>query len=847
MKNSIIIVFLLVAISLTAQKVTIGNSSIRRVLSFDGTVWRTVQFSGAGNKTIAVSKSEEFNILPFNSNRSFSISDFMAAKKPFSYVHGDTSFLEVQYKPKPAIANLEAVPRSLTVQYFVIKDQKVIRKKIILDYDKPSVVDRLEVERFVVEEKAAGGGRGEPVFVNDTWFLGLEYPAGYSRHTDGNTPASYSRYYDKVGNYSFISLDGRDIEPNAAKGMIRLMHFPGYTKMENNGINKIYSKTAVIGVAQQGYDAEYAFMQYLSTIWKSPRSFLHYNNWFEPKAKDLSGDGLIDIWKEFRNAITPYGVRMDAMVVDDGWQNRQSVWDPLPKFFPNGFDDVRKLSDKLHAEGTGFGLWLSINGYVNDIDWGKAQGYKEAERNSYFKHYGRYYSLSDTAYKNEVVKKIPAIIAKSNAVYYKHDFNQLCDLSDSTGHPPTDRHGHEANLDAAIDVLLATKMQNPKIYQNLTNWIWFSPWWLMYADYLWMLAGDDGTNGNWPEISTRAMATTDRDTYIWRMFGNKADHPLVPISRLMTHGIVKTSNGRMESKEDNLQDWTDYVLMHYGRGTLLKEWYISPQVMSADQWKALCIVHNWAGKHQAELINTVFVGDRPDEGHAYGYIGWAKEKAVLVARNTNAATQKLIIPFNKQMQFYASKGQQYKATVVYPYRSAYPGLFISGKDIVIEMPGYSTMAFEFEKGKAVAVPNSQENIKFTTAKNSATTIKTVITIPADVEGQCDLLLIGFPDLPVVTINGDSVKPKRTSKAKLNNFSNYAKEGMKSEKAKDWKMIAVDLLPYAGKKIEIEYNRTEGFESHILAEQKINNQTKQTAGQDLWFIGNGRRRNTIQLF
>ncbi len=836
MKSIILAVLITVPSLLHAQPtVVLKNDLISRTFTFDGKAWRTTEFSNIkGDKRLAV-KSEEVNILPMHGDKTYSISDFYVLWEPARFTRGDTSFVVIDYKPQTKSDDL---PQDLRIKYYAVKGQPYTRKTITLVYKKFATVDRLEVEHFITDKKAEGGGRGEPVFINDQWFTGLEYPAGYSRHTDGNTPKDYSRYYEKVGNYSYIDLEGRDIEPNAQKGLVRLMHFPGFT----NQLFNIESKTAVMGVVQERETASTAFMHYMTTMWKAPRSFLHFNNWFEPQAKDLKGDGLLNIWRSFKEAITPYGVKMDAMVADDGWQDRKSIWEPSGQYFPNGYADVKVLSERLSNEGVGFGLWLSLNGYTNNIDWGVEHGYKEAKRNGYFSQYGRNYSLSATKYKTEVLEKIPAIAKQVNALYYKHDFNVLSDTDEGNNHPATDRHGHEATLDATIEILLATRKMNPGIYQNLTNWVWFSPWWLMYSDYLWMLAGDDGTNGNWPEISTRAMASTDRDTYIWRMFGNPADRPLVPVSRLMTHGIIKNSRGMMESKEDNIQDWAEYVLMHYGRGTLLKEWYISPSVMKPEDWKALCTVDGWAKEHLGALTNTVFVGGRPDEGNAYGYIGWDDEKGVLVARNTQAASQKLIIPFDQSVGFKGITGQSYKGKVVFPYQDVYPVTFTSGKNIEIELPGYATMAIEFEKGKATSATKPVPQIRFT-INNGVVRVK----VPVDVKGRCDLLVIGRPESPSVKINGDMAKAQRSNKARLNNFAGYAKSGMPSEKAAAWTMYSFDLLLYAGKNITIEFSKTAGFESYILAERLVRTSEPVSGNNILWSVTNDTRRQTIRVF
>ncbi len=848
MKGILITIFLCAAATSFAQDLIIKNDKIQRILSFDGSVWRTTALADrAGKLTLAV-KSEEFHILPMGSTQGFSIGDFVVVDKPRAFQSGDTSFVQIDYEPKSAIKDKPDVPAKVNINYFAIKGESHLRKTITLQFSGKATVDRMEVERFIVNTAARGGGRGEPVFIGNQWFTGLEYPAGFSRHTNGNLPADYTRHYEKVGNYSFIDLEGRDIEPAGTPGMVRLMHFPGFAVTADSLHFNIKSKTSVFGFATSNSSVENAFMQYLSTVWKAPRSFLHYNNWFEPKAKDLKGDGLVNIWREFKAATSPFGVKLEAMVVDNGWQDRKSVWEPLPKFFPGGWPDVKALTQKLKREGVDFGFWLSLNGYVNDIDWGIRNGYREAIPNEYFKRYGRYYSLSAPKYKEAVLRQVPFIIKETGAVYYKHDFNQLSDSGEGNGHPATERHGHEANLDAAIEVLLATRKIKPDILQNLTNWVWFSPWWLMYSDYLWMLAGDDGFNANWPEISTRAMGSTDRDTFIWRMWGNSNDRPLVPISRLMTHGIIKTSDGRMESKEDNLQDWLEYVLMHYGRGTLLKEWYISPSALKPDDWKALCTVDNWAKENRSMLNNMVFVGGRPDEGNAYGYIGWDKDKGVLVARNTRAEKQKLVIPFDASTGFHQKHGENYIATVTFPYQDSYPATFKSGGVMEIELPGYATMAFSFQKGKPKAATKMPEAIIFTSATGQTTGIQSVVSVPSDVKERCDLLLIGYPEVPVVKIDGVMVLAKRSSKAKLNNFARYAKAGMISDKARDWTMQSIDLTPYKGRKITISYDKKGGFESHILAERQVKPVSLQVSGKNLlWPVTNDTRRETIRLY
>ena len=107
-------------------------------------------------------------------------------------------------------------------------------------------------------------------------------------------------------------------------------------------------------------------------------------------------------------------------------------------------------------------------------------------------------------------------------------FHALCDLTDNTGHLPTDRHGHEASVDCELALLKLERELNPEIYQNVTNWIWFSPWWLAHTNNLWMLSNDTGEFAGLPEISSLVRAAAYRDVHLYKIFSDPQTRPLVP-------------------------------------------------------------------------------------------------------------------------------------------------------------------------------------------------------------------------------------------------------------------------------------------------------------------------------
>jgi len=828
---SVVLVLSLPAIA-APPTVQIGNELAKRELTFDGHAWRTTKFT-CGTESLAT-QSDEFHIRLMD-DREWTVADFQAEGEPVSSKDGKTSILTIRYKwPDKAP---EGAPEAVIVRYTTTPGEAWTRKTIALVFPGEATVDRLEVERFSVTGEATRGGRGEPVFLADRWFFGLEYPAGHSRHTDGNTPLPDKHHYEMTGNYSFVDLDGRDKDARARAGLIRLFHFPGYA-VKSGEKWQIISKTAVAGGGGRVPVID-QFNVYLKTIEKADRSFTHYNNWFDPAGKSLKGDNFLNIYRDFVKATKPYGVKIDAMVPDDGWQNRQSIWEPTPRDFPGGFPDLVKLSDSLRKEGTSLGLWLALDGTNTDVKWGETQGYVKAKANKYFSQYFAHYSLSHPLYHAALEKQLVRLAGEGKVGYFKHDFNHLSDIGEGNSHPPTDRHGHEANVDAMISLLKATRAANPAVYQNLTNWMWFSPWWLMHGDALWMLAGDDGANGNWPELSVRNMATTDRDTFLWRMWGDPADHPLVPISRLMTHGIILNERRQLESPGDGVREWADHVMMYYGRGIQMKEWYITPKVATPEHWKALGTIHRWAEKNFKALANTRFVGGRPDEGHVYGYIGWDGNHGVLVTRNPSAETQTLTIPFN------STSGQrlEFHSRVVFPYHDASSKTWWTGEDIQIEVPGYQTLALEFDPGRALSKDDTLSALAVKAEKTEV-----VLTLPADSAGRAEILVIGYPNLPEVKINGAVVEPKLTSKAKLNPFPGYARAGMPSDKARAWTMATYDIKAFAGKEVRLSLGGADEqakAEAWLLVERQGHDAS--FPEQDVpWAIDANLRRQTVCL-
>jgi hypothetical protein len=817
--------------------IALDNGLVRRELAFDGHAWRTVAFARANGASRLSVTSDEFHVLLFD-DTALTVADYEADGVPRLERDKRDVGLVVAYRRRKGRPYAASAPTRVSIRYSARHGEPYLRKRVVLAMPPEAEVDRLEVERFATEAPAERGGRGEPVFIGGTWFVGVEYPGAHARHTDGNTPRAGSRRYDAVGNYSHIDLEGRDVDPRSTPGLVRLMHFPGRARRDGDDGWTIAGKTAVAGVGD-GEPMEMTFRDYLSTIRRPPRSFLNYNNWFDADAKALAGGRLLEVFRAFRQVLDPAGIRIDAMVPDDGWQDKRTLFELKAAHFPGGMADLSALGRALREEGTALGLWLPLSGYNQQLP----ETFPRAQPNAYFATFKPYYPLAFPPYREALTARVRALIRAGEVSYLKHDFNPLCDTAPNRGHPATDRHGHETELDAMLELLALERAENPDLYLNVTNWVWFSPWWLMQADALWMLAGDDGFNTNWPELAGRAMASTDRDTYISRMWGDARERPLVPISSLMTHGIIRNAQGRMGKPGDTLADWADHVVMHYGRGVALKEWYISPSSMSADEWKALVRMHRYGERQFGALVNSVFVGGRPDEGHAYGYVGWDGDKGVLVARNPKVRAQTLTVPIAAETLYRGRPAGPFRTRVVYPYRDEGPGVPAQAP-LAVTIPGYATMVLEIAPGKghgpvaAPAIPAVHRRAQ-----------RLTLEVPDEAMPRCELLVIGYPAGPAVRLGGTPAAPDRSGSGQPNGFARYARAGMVSETARPWSMASYDLQRFRGRRVEVAFDTSgaERFEAWWLLDRPVGAPPADEGPADEpWAIADGYRRQTIEL-
>ncbi|MGC8595549.1 MAG: hypothetical protein ACP5MI_08095 [Candidatus Kryptoniota bacterium] len=517
-------------------------------------------------------------------------------------------------------------------------------------------LDRLYVESIKFDRAEFSHGQfGQPVFFNDI-FLGLEYPTAEN------------------------VISGSEL---------RIGYVVGKTVVHNQYL----THKAIIGCSLSKATLESTFMKYIKTIEPNEvRPYLLYNSWYDLRNPAIAGNDSIGIMNEanvlrtitsFKKELyDKYQISLDAFVLDDGWDKYESFWGIDSSRFPEGFNSI---VDSLKSIKTKLGLWASpFGGYSNRdlrVNWGSKHGFETT---------GNFYCLAGTKYDSSFRNIMTHYAQEYQIGYFKWDGFLLACNESNHGHLPG-IYSREASVEAYINSMKSVRAVNPGIYLNITSGTWLSPWWLKYANCIWMQGEDYGYQENIPSVTERDKAITYKDVILWNNF--QKQHLLFPMANLMTHGIIKGRFNMLGGANESYQSFANEVMMYFGRGVSMWELYITPDKLSADEWKSIASAVKWARKNEDVLNTTRMILGNPEKRQPYGYLHVNDNKAIFLLRNPYVEKKDVSVKVDSRFNGLES-GVKYYVKVIYPYNLVLPNPVTYGDVIKISLDGYEVLAAE---------------------------------------------------------------------------------------------------------------------------------------------------------
>ena len=398
----------------------------------------------------------------------------------------------------------------------------------------------------------------------------------------------------------------------------------------------------VAGVAHTG-QMRRDFLAYIERERAHPyRTFLHYNSWydlgyFNPYDEASALDRVHAFDRELHQK---RGVTLDSFLFDDGWDSHASLWS-FNSGFPDGFTNVRKAAE---SAGAAPGVWMSPwGGYAGPkkdrVAYGTQQGF-EVVNNGFALSGPKYYAR----FRDVCLEMIR-----------KYGVNQF--KFDGTGNADAVFKGSDfdSDFDAAIHLIGELRKEKPDIYINLTTGTYPSPFWLMYADSIWRGGWDDHVAGVGP-FRERWITYRDADTYDEVV----KQGPLYPLNSLMLHGLIYAQKHK-HLDEDPGNDFRNEVRSYFGTGTQLQELYITPSLLTQQNWDDIAEAAKWSRTNAEVLKDTHWVGGDPAGLEVYGWASWSPKKAILTLRNPSDKPQTIAIDIQIAFELPPAASRDYAA------------------------------------------------------------------------------------------------------------------------------------------------------------------------------------------
>jgi hypothetical protein len=490
-------------------------------------------------------------------------------------------------------------------------DTNYIREEVTVKAMQQSIplarVILLDVNAFGAS--ISGNVKGSPITAGDgaspTWFFGFEHPLSECR----------------------VSFD------HASCWLERELPIP---------LGRSVTYSVVYGVAHTG-QLRRDFLKYIELERAHPyRTFLHYNSWYDLGYFDrYTEQGAVAVVQNFGEQLTKQrSVKLDSFLFDDGWDDPATLWKFNPGF-PNGLTKVSGIAAKYGASP---GIWLSPWG---GYDKPKEQRLVSAHAQGFETNEGGL-ALSGPKYYRYFRDTCLEMIEKYSVSQFKFD---------GTGNANEVIAGSEfdSDFDAAIHLIDELRAKKPDLYVNLTTGTYPSPFWLLYADSIWR-GGDDHSFAGVGSNRQRWITYRDSQTYRWVV----QDGPLFPLNSLMLHGMIFARYAERLNSDPN-HDFADEVHSYFGTGTQLQEMYITPSLLSPQDWDVLAEAAKWSRDNAQVLKDTHWFGGDPALLQIYGWAAWSPEKAILTLRNPSDHEQNLTASLAALLELPAGAATKFSA------------------------------------------------------------------------------------------------------------------------------------------------------------------------------------------
>lgn len=536
-------------------------------------------------------------------------------------------------------------------------------------FDKPEQQWSIgEVEKVFLEPYHQS--LGQPFYINGMFF-GSEFPMAENRIEDR---MAFIRYYS-----------GKRFD------MLKL-----------NCGHTFRTWNTVVGAAR-GLEQEVIrddFFRYIRKIARDIKPRFQYNSWYDHML-DITNENITKSFREIEKNLSKTLVPpLHSYVVDDGFADYSKGFWCFNSKFPEELYPASSLANKFSSQ---FGLWLGPRGgYTGDTPkFGKNM--EKAGTGGYNKK-AKDVCVAHPKYIKNITEYFIENMDKFDINYWKLDGFLLRPCRNK-------KHGHivggyngmyeytetwENWIDVFRKIRLHRESAGKTLWINQTSYCNPSPWYLQWADSLWIQ--NSGDMGRF-DRSDKGEKLGERD--VDKLLSYRAeryyafcvkDNFQFPIEYLYNHDPIYGNSADIKMTDE---EYRNYMMMMTTRGTAFWELYYSYNMFSPAKWRINADALRFVRENYDTLRTARFIGTPPSKAGVYGFSSWRDGQGIVSLRNSANREQKFVLTLDKTIGTYANAANMRRA-IVYPYTNKQDGnLYGCGDTITVTLPPLGTVIMKF--------------------------------------------------------------------------------------------------------------------------------------------------------
>lgn len=442
------------------------------------------------------------------------------------------------------------------------------------------------------------------------------------------------------------------------------------------------------------------FLTYIRDISRKVQPRFQYNSWYD-HMHDITDENITKSFMEIEKGLSQTLVPpLDSYVVDDGFVDWKADFWKFNKKFPNELYPAVALAKKFSSN---FGLWNGPRGGYNNETGSFGKRMEKAGKGGYNKA-ANDVCVSSLAYIKNITDYYLDYTKKFDINYWKLDGFLLTAC-------PSKKHGHMTGgyndmyqytemWENWINIFRKMRLQREAagkdLWINQTSYCNASPWFLQWADSLWIQnSGDIGFIDKTKKGEKLSSADVDRVlTYrdnCYYDFSVTRNYQF-PHEFIYNHDPIYGNTAKISMTDE---EFRKYMFMMATRGTAFWELYYSYNMFNAAKWRINADALRFIRNDYESLKTSQFIGGCPNDGEAYGYSCWSENKGIVSLRNPANRTQSITVTLDETIGV-SENAENMRLAFVYPYNRQTEGrMYKYGDTLTVNLAPLEAMIMKF--------------------------------------------------------------------------------------------------------------------------------------------------------